>query len=425
MTDLLFILRSLRSRAFQTATTIATVAVAVGLMATLLSMRDAGRAAFRRGSGNIDLLLAAEPGPLVAVLNALFHAGAPANPIPFARYLEIRDGYPWAWTVPILQGDNYRGYPAIATTTDFFARYEPSPGQPWELAEGRLFERPFEVVLGADVAAATRIGTGGRILLTHGSGGSREGGHDGHVHEEYEYEVVGVLAPSGSAHDRALFTDLESSWVLHAFDRHEREGRHVHVGVEDLEEVDRQITGILLKVPSRSGSSVGAAIAQQFDRMRRESGLTVAQPAQEVGKLLAVVSNVEQLLLAMAGVVLLASGVGIMLSLTSSMDLRRRQVAIIRVLGASRGKVLAMTLTESALLGLGGAVAGILLAGVGNTIVAASLARQLGLVVPWSFDPAVVLGLVVGTTVLAALAGTGPAILAYRTPVAAHLRPIG
>ena len=75
-----------------------------------------------------------------------------------------------------------------------------------------------------------------------------------HVHE-YDYVVVGILEPSGSAHDRALFSDLDSSWVLHAFDRHEMAGRHVHVGVDDLEEVDRAVTGILLKVPSRGGIS--------------------------------------------------------------------------------------------------------------------------------------------------------------------------
>jgi putative ABC transport system permease protein len=420
VSDLAIVLRSLQTRLFQTLVTAATVAIGVGLLLTLLSMRESGRDVFKRGSGNVDLLVTAEPGSLVSVLNGLFYAGAPANPIPWSRFVEIRDGYPWQWAIPMQQGDNYRGYPVLATTSDFLTRYEPEPGVPWRMAEGRVFESPFEVVVGAEVARATRLGLGDRLTVTHGSGGSRE--DHGHSHDEYDYTVVGILEPSGSAHDRALFSDLDSSWVLHAFDRHEREGRHVHVGVDDLEEVDRAITGILLKVPSRGGTS--AALPQQFVRLQRE-GFTVAQPAQEIGRLLAIVGNIDGLLVAMAIAVLLASGVGIMLALYSSMDLRRRQVAILRVLGASAGRVFSIVLTESALIGLGGALLGVGLAAAGSAIVASTLVERLGLVVPWSLDARLALIVVLGTTLLASLAGLLPAMLAYRTHVADHLKPIG
>jgi putative ABC transport system permease protein len=420
VSDLAIVLRSLQTRLFQTLVTAATVAIGVGLLLTLLSMRESGRDVFKRGSGNVDLLVTAEPGALVSVLNGLFYAGAPANPIPWSRFVEIRDGYPWQWAIPMQQGDNYRGYPVLATTSDFLTRYEPEPGVPWQMAEGRVFESPFEVVVGAEVARATRLGLGDRLTVTHGGGGSRE--DHGHSHDEYDYTVVGILEPSGSAHDRALFSDLDSSWVLHAFDRHEREGRHVHVGVDDLEEVDRAITGILLKVPSRGGTS--AALPQQFVRLQRE-GFTVAQPAQEIGRLLAIVGNIDGLLVAMAIAVLLASGVGIMLALYSSMDLRRRQVAILRVLGASAGRVFSIVLTESALIGLGGALLGVGLAAAGSAIVASTLVERLGLVVPWSLDARLALIVVLGTTLLASLAGLLPAMLAYRTHVADHLKPIG
>ena len=136
MSDFSIILRSLRIRLFSTVVTILTVAVAVGLFLTLLSMRESGRDAFRRGSGNIDLLVSAEPGPLVSVLNGLFHAGAPANPIPWARFEALRASYPWAWAIPLQQGDNYRGYPAIATTPAFFEDYQPEAGRPWAFAAG-------------------------------------------------------------------------------------------------------------------------------------------------------------------------------------------------------------------------------------------------------------------------------------------------
>jgi putative ABC transport system permease protein len=219
-----------------------------------------------------------------------------------------------------------------------------------------------------------------------------------------------------------MFSDLDSSWVLHAFDRHERDGRHVHVGVDDLEEIDRAVTGILLKVPSRGGPS--AALPQQFARLQRE-GFTVAQPAQEIGRLLGIVGNIDGLLVAMAIAVLLASSVGILLALYSSMDLRRRQVAILRVLGASAGRVFSILLTEGAFIGLAGALLGVGLAAAGSALVSSTLAERIGLVVPWSLDPRLTLAVVVGTTVLASLAGLLPAMLAYRTNVAEHLKPIG
>jgi putative ABC transport system permease protein len=420
MSDLAIVLRSLQARLFQTLVTAATVAIGVGLLLTLLSLRESGRDVFKRGSGNVDLLVSAEPGALVSVLNGLFYAGAPANPIPWSRFVELRDGYPWQWAIPMQQGDNYRGYPVLATTSEFLTRYEPEPGVPWKLAEGRVFEQAFEVVVGAEAAKATRLKIGDRLTVTHGSGGSRE--DHGHSHDEYDYTVVGILEPSGSAHDRAMFSDLDSSWVLHAFDRHEREGRHVHVGVDDLEEIDRAVTGILLKVPSRGGPS--AALPQQFARLQRE-GFTVAQPAQEIGRLLGIVGNIDGLLVAMAIAVLLASSVGILLALYSSMDLRRRQVAILRVLGASAGRVFSILLTEGAFIGLAGAILGVGLAAAGSALVSSTLAERIGLVVPWSLDPRLTLAVVVGTTVLASLAGLLPAMLAYRTNVAEHLKPIG
>jgi len=422
MNDLRFILRSLDARRFSTVVTVLTVGVAVGLMLTLLSMRESGRDAFRRGSGNVDLLVSADPGPLVAVLNGLFYAAAPSAPIPWSRFEEIRDSFPWAWAVPMQQGDSYRGYPAVATVPEFFTRYEPVPGQPWAFAQGRPFERNFEMVIGAEVAANTRLRLGSEILLTHGASDSR--GRGGHVHEEYGFTVVGILAPSGSAHDRALFCDLDSSWVMHTQDRFEREGRRGIATLEDVTEADREVTGILLKLPDR-GRGLSAALPQQFDRLRREPGLVVAQPAQEVNRLLAVVGDVDSLLVAMAATVLLASGVGILLAMYNSMELRRRQVALIRVLGASQGRVFLLVLTESAVIGVLGSAVGIVLAAIGVLAVSSTLEARLGLVVPGLLDPYLVLWMVVATTLLAAAAGLLPAAIAYRTPVAPQLRPIG
>ncbi|MFO0828420.1 MAG: ABC transporter permease [Phycisphaerales bacterium] len=453
MSDLAIVLRSLNARRFSTAVTVLTVAIAVALLLTLLSLRAQGSRAFLRGSGNAHLLVSADAGPLVSVLNAIFYANAPQRPIMPPKLAAIRDSFPWEWVIPIQQGDSYRGFPTLATTPEFFSRFEPVDGEPWRFAQGRAFGADFEAVLGAAVARETGLAPGAKLVFTHGAGG--EGGH---VHDEFAFTVVGVLEPTGSAHDRAVFCNLESAWILHAHDRREREGLvhhdhhdhddhadhadhddhdgheagedHDHDGDHeapttsaDLIEDDKKVTGILLRVPTRPGSSVSAALQQQFDALRRDPSITVANPADQIGKLLSIVGRVDLLFVAMAVAILLGSAVSILVALYNSMYERRRQTAIFRVLGCSRFRIMALVLTESALIGAMGAALGIAVSTLGTAAAATYLRSQVGLVLGVAVEPRSAVLVAASTVALAALAGVLPAVLAYRTPVAENLRP--
>jgi len=425
LTDWQIVVRSLRARPLSTWVTVGMVATSVALLLVLLGMRSSARSAFDRGSGNMHLLVSSDPSPLVAVLNGIFYANPPANPITWAKYQQIRGSFPWQWAIPTQQGDSYRGYPTMASTRDFLEKFEPVAGEPWRLATGRAFERPFEIVLGAAAARGTGLAVGQQVFLTHGSGQSREGAddHAGHVHTEYPFTVVGILEPTGSAHDRAILIDLESSWILHAFDRREREGSHAKVTAADLTEADRLVTGILLRLPTRAGSDASAAMQQQFDTLRRDTSIVVAQPAQQIERLFAIVANVDGLFIGMAVVVLVSSAVSTMLALYNSMAARSRQIAVLRVLGASQGRVFGLVLTESLLIAMAGGAAGIVLALVGGMAASAWLRAAVGLVIDPSLDPrssVIVLG---GTIALGALAGVLPAWRAYKVPVADSLRP--
>lgn len=443
MTDFTIIRRSLTSRLFSTVTTVLTVAVAVALLLTLLAMRQAGQQAFQRGSGNMHLLVSGDASPMVAVLNGIFYASAPARPIPFARYRQMADDPRIEWAIPTQQGDTFRGQPVLATTPEFFTLFQPEEGRPWRFAAGRAFEKDFEVVLGAQAAAATGLQVGSALHLTHGSGQSR----DAHVHDEFTYRVVGVLAPTGTAHDRALFTSLNSAWVIHAFDRLEREGKithdhdhhdhhehgdhdHDHDHAHEMPEVevsdaDRLITGVYIRTATRSGSGVSAVMPQVASELRRETGFTVAAPTDEMRRLFVIVSNVDVIFRAMAVVVLVSSAIAIMVALYNSMNERRRQIAVLRVLGSSRGRIFGLVLTESALLGVLGAVAGLVLSLIGGLVAAEILQQRVGLVIRPSYGLEWVLPVLVGTILLAAVAGIIPAAMAYRTGVAKNLRPVG
>ncbi len=457
MTDFTIILRSLRVRLFSTVTTIVTVAVAVALILVLLTMRDSGKKAFERGSGDMHLLISGDASPLVAVLNSVFYANPPRRPIMWDRYEQLLTEAPWAYAIPTAIGDSFRGMPVVATTPEMFSKFHPAIGEDWQLATGRFLENDFEVVIGASAAATTGLVVGDTVFLTHGfpkgmgvihgdvqhageavqaeeehHDHAAEGAEDGpaHLHREFGCKVVGILAPTFSPHDRALFTTLNSSWVLHAHDRREREGVFDQPGVEekttvdDLTAADRKITGVYLRLEGRGDGNAPANLPQVFDKLRKDGSLTVAQPTQEVNTLFRIVDSVNRLFLLVAGVVMLASGVSIMLALSNSMEQRRRQIAVMRVLGASPGRIFGLVLTESAVIGLCGSLAGVALAFVGSFAARGVLRERLGLIIEPAFGLDVMLVVVLAAIALACIAGIVPAMMGYRVSVAKSLKAV-
>ena len=184
------------------------------------------------------------------------------------------------------------------------------------------------------------------------------------------------------------------------------------------------ITGILLNVPTRGGSGVSAVLPQAFDQLRRDTSITVASPSNQVDRLFSIVGSVDRLFVAMGVVILLSSGIGILLALWNSMEQRRRQIAIMRVLGCPKQRIFSLVVTESAVIGLVGAVSGIGVCLLGTWVVADQLRAKLGLVIEPQLDPLLLLAVIFATILLSAIAGIAPAVKGYRTSVSRSLRPL-
>lgn len=424
------VLRSLLARRFQTVTTMITVAIAVGLLLTILSMRDATRQTLERGAGNMHLVVSAEPSALVSVLNSVFHAGAPSRAMTWLQVQQLQRDPRVAYALPIQQGDSFEDYPVTAVEPGFFDQFSPNAGYDprrdggdgrWRVARGRAIEGRFEAVLGARVARETGLDIGDELLLTCGLAGG------GFVHGGFRYTVVGVLELSGTPHDRVVFADLASGWIIHAQDKRDRAagGQADRVTEDDLSAADRLVTGVYVRGVVREGRQASAAVADLASDLRRSPSLTVASPASEIDALFRIVSRVDRLLIAMAFVVLVSGAVSIMLALYSAGQMRRREIATFRVLGASRGRLVLWVLAEAVILGAAGAVVGVVMSLLGGWAVSLGLKAQLGLVVEPAVSPAAFGVVGMAAVVLAALAGVAPAVLAYRTAVAAHLRPLG
>jgi len=427
MNDTTIVLRSMRARLFSTTTTILMVAIAVALMLVLLTLQSAGRKAFERGSGNMHLLVSGDASPLVAVLNGIFYANAPRRPITWAQYTELAKSAPFEYAIPTQYGDSFEGLPVLATKPEFFEKFQPNPGENWTLTKGRFFAAPFEVVVGDAAARTTGLTLGDTIHLSHGAPQSLlladPGAIKPHVHDEFNYTVVGILGPTGGSHDRALMTDLTSSWIIHAHDRRKRADSKAATTEADLLDSDRLITGIYLRLITREGSDTPANLPQVFDMLRKNAAITVAQPRQELEKLFVIVGGMNKIFVAIAACVLVSSVVSILLALYNSMEQRRQQIAILRVLGASKGRVFGLVTAESIVIGILGAFAGIAIAVVASQFAAQWLHAYVGITVAAVLDPRTAIGIVMVTVALAGLAGVIPAARAYLTPVAKNLRP--
>ena len=235
------------------------------------------------------------------------------------------------------------------------------------------------------------------------------GAHDRHEKEEHEHE----------AQEKAGEKPGE-----HADHAHEEE--HEPLTTEaDLIDSDRKITGIYARLATRPGSDSSSIIPVIFNQLRSDPTITVAQPTQEIDKLFRIVGSVDQILIAMAAVVAASSGISILLALYNSMEQRRRQIAVLRVLGASAGRIFRLVLAESIALGAIGAACGFVMAIVGARLVASEMKARLGLVIEPSVTPMVAGLVIAGAVLLAAAAGLLPAVVAYRTSVAKNLRPLG
>src|SRR5688572_28649524 len=393
------VLKSLRQHALSTAITALSIALAGGLLMSVWSVKEQAQATFTQIDGGFDAVLGARSSKLQLVLNAVFHLEAsPAN-IEWKDYLDAQKHPGVELAVPIAMGDNYRGYRIVGTLPEMFTKNEFAPGKRFVVQKpGRLFDVTLrEAVVGSFVAKKLGLKYGSHFHPSHGLNHAED-----HEHEE-EYVVVGILEPSNTPADRVLWIPLEGVQKM--------SGHAVETATD--------VSAVLVKLRS---TMAGPALDQLYNK--KDNKLTFAWP---IGATMAELFNkigwFDRVLALVAALVALVAAGSVMASIYNSMNERRRQIAILRALGARRSTVAWTVVLEAvAIATLGGIIAfgvygGIM--GVAATIVQA----QTGVVLdPLAWHP-VLLWAPLGLIGLSALAGFVPALKAYRTDVATNLAP--
>jgi len=342
MKTIAFAWRYLWSRPLAAALNLLLLTLGLASITFLLLVGHQINQAFDRDLAGIDVVVGAKGSPMQLILSGVFHLDVPTGNVPLAAVKELEKHPQVARIIPISLGDSFRGFRIVGTTPDYISHYQA------QLAQGTLWAKPMQAVIGAQVAQQTGLKVGDSFTGTHGLGGG------GEEHKLSPYVVSGVLAPSHTVLDRLVLTATESVWQVHETDTAlDDDDRKV------LEE-DREITLALIQYKT-------PLAAVTFPRyINSSTEMQAASPALEITRLLSMVGVGTDVLRALAGVLLLTAGLSVFIALWSAVRERRADLALLRMLGAPPGKVAGLLLCEALWLALLATLLGVL-AGQGLT----------------------------------------------------------
>lgn len=347
----------LAARPLLTALHVLLIALGLATMVVLLLFTRQAEERLAADARPVDLVVGAKGSPLQLILSAVLHADVPTGNIPLAEARRLAAHPMVASAVPLALGDSYRGFRIVGTEPSYLALYGA------RVATGRAFEKPMEAVVGADVARRAGLAEGAQFVGSHGitAGG-------GTPHSGDAYSVVGVLARSGTALDRLVLTPLASVWHVH-------EAHHDHAAeAHDDDESGREVTALLV----RFRSPLAAATLPR--QVNATTVMQAALPAYEMARLMNLLGVGMDALRVFAVVLMLAAGVSVFIALSTALQERSADLALLRTLGARPAALLALLAAEGVTLVMAGVILGVAL----GHVAAEALGQWISRSNPWS-----------------------------------------
>ena len=416
MSKFWYLLRLAGQSAWNRKGTLLLVLLSITLSTTLLlgieRVRNQARDNFAQAISGTDLVVGARGSGLQLLLYAVFHMGGAANNMGWDSAQRIAARQDVAWTVPLSLGDSHKGFPVVATTTDFFTRYQYRRHTSLQFAQGGPFDGIFDVVLGSEVAKKTGYALGDHIVLSHGAGGTQLA-----QHADKPFTVCGILAPTGTPVDRGLYISLAAMEAIHIDWRGGAPVPGFHVRADQVTAFNltpKSITALLVGLKSRAR----VFAAQREINTDQAEALTGVMPGVALDQLWGMLRTGESALRLISWLVTVTGLAGLAAVILAGLGERRRELAILRAAGASPLDIVALLLMEGMLLVLTGALAGLT---VLSTIIAAAgpyLASHYGLAITLSWPERGEWLLLGGIMTAGVLASLIPAWRAYRMSLA-------
>lgn len=401
--------KSLLNRRLAALLTVLSIACSVTLLLGVERIGEAARQSFTATVSGTDLIVGARSGPVQLLLYSVFRLGDATNNISWDSYRKFAGHPEVAWSIPISLGDSHRGYRVMGTNQDYFRYYRFGRGRELSFSEGKAFEDVFDAVLGAEAAQKLGYRLGQAIVVTHGSSAVRA-----FTHGDKPFRVSGILARTGTPVDHTIHVSLAGIEAIHVDWQQgapPRRGESVSADtVRRLDLTPKTITACLLGLKSKLGIF---SLQREINQYRREPLLAVL-PGVALQQLWRLVGLADTALRVISGFVVVVGLLGMLTVILTSLDERRREMAILRSVGARPWHIFTLLQLEALILALLGALSGVLFVYLGQLLSAPLIAERLGLWLPLrglsGYDSTVLSSIAAGALILGAL----PAWRAYR-----------
>ena len=407
-------LASLANRRFTAWLTVFAIALSVCLLLAVERIRTETRSSFASTISGTDLIVGARSGSINLLLYSVFRLGNATNNIRWDSFETIARDPKVKWAIPISLGDSHRGYRVMGTSRAYFEHYQYGRGQALQLAKGQTFaDDPFAVVLGAEVAEALHYQLGQQLVLAHGVATISLSKHD-----DKPFTVVGILKRTGTPVDRTLHISLQGMQALHIDWQNgvpaQGKGR---ISAEQARSMDLQPHAITAAMLGLNSKIATFSVQRQINEFRGEPLLAIL-PGVALQELWSLMGSAEKALFVVSLFVVLTGLIGMLTAILTSLNERRREMAILRSVGARPWHIATLLVLEAFALALAGVMAGLGLLYVGIALAQGYVQANYGLYLPLAWPSEYEWTLLGGILIAALLMGSVPAWRAYRQSLA-------
>lgn len=401
---------SLFARALTVGMTILAIALSVALFLGVEKVRTGAKASFADTISGTDLIVGARSGSVQLLLYSVFRIGNATNNVTWESYQDIAARSDVDWIVPISLGDSHRQFRVMGTTTAFFEHYKYRQGRSLAVSQGAIMDDLFDTVIGADVAKALGYVIGDPIIVAHGLASFTE-------HKDQPFRVSGILEKTGTPVDRTVIVSMEAIEAIHVDWQSGAQVPGQSTPVDVIREMDltpKAITAALVGVESPLQTF---ALQRAINEYGQEPLLAIL-PGVALQELWGIVGIAETALLAVSAMVVVTALIGMMATIFSSLNERRREMAIFRAMGARPIVILSMLVLEAMLMAAVGAVVGLALLYGGLVVAQPLLDSAYGLWIPIDAPTMREVWVILAVICAGAIVSIVPALRAYRMSVA-------
>ena len=401
--------KSLWNRRGTALLTIFSISISVTLLLGVENIRKGVRTSFSSAVSGTDIIVGARGGSLQLLLYSIFRIGNSPNNLSWESYNELRNNKRVKWTIPISLGDSHRGFRVVGTNLDYFKFFRYGSKKKLEFLKGKPFSKVFDTVIGSEIAIKFNYKLNEKIIIAHGTGKKSFLNHD-----DKPFKIVGILKPTGTPVDQSLHVSLEGITAMHVdweSGAPPMEGESISAEeVLKLDLIPEEITSFLIGLKSK----IHVFDLQRKVNTYKEEPLSAIMPGVALQELWNILRTAETGLRVITWFVLFAGLLGMVTSLLSGLNERRREMAILRSVGAGPGTISFLLILEATVLTLAGIIFGLFILYLALFVSQPILEAYFGLFIPINLPSnrdIIILG---GILLTAMLMGVIPAFKAYR-----------